>query len=51
MKHGKKLTLTMKKIIIKNNLNPDDYLCVKNQLDKLTLVNVKTNKTIEIMRN
>ncbi|WP_279159608.1 DUF6906 family protein [Thomasclavelia cocleata] len=46
MKHGKKLTVAMKKLLVKNNLDPKQYLYVSNTTDCLTVVNIKTNELL-----
>ena len=44
MKHGKRLTVAMKKILVKNNIDPRKYLYISNTTNHLTVVNIKTNE-------
>lgn len=48
MKHGKRLNLEMKKLLVKNGLNPKEWLYVKNLNDKLVLINTKNNTIKEL---
>ena len=50
MKHGKKLTVAMKKLLVNNELDPEDYLCVKNQLKELTVIHKDTLELVTIKR-
>ncbi|WP_286154639.1 DUF6906 family protein [Thomasclavelia cocleata] len=50
MKHGKKLTVAMKKLINKNGLNPNDYWFIKNTCNQLVIIHKKTNKIIKIIK-
>lgn len=48
MKHGKRLNFEMKKLLVKNGLNPKEWLYVKNLNDKLVLINTKNNTIKEL---
>lgn len=48
MKQGKKLTMQMKKLLKKNNIDPKKYLYTKNELNKLEVVNIETGNIILI---
>lgn len=50
MKHTKRLTVVMKKMINKNGLNPDDYWFIKNTCNSLVIIHKKTNKIIELIK-
>lgn len=48
MKHGKRLNFEMKKLLVENELNPKEWLYVKNLNDKLVLINTKNNTIKEL---
>lgn len=50
MKHGKRLNFEMKKLLVENELNPKEWLYVKNLNDKLVLINTKNNTIKEVAK-
>lgn len=44
MKHGKKPTVAQKKMLKAWHLNPEDWLIVKKEADKITIVHRYTDK-------
>ena len=48
MKPGKRLNFEMKKLLVENELNPKEWLYVKNLNDKLVLINTKNNTIKEL---
>lgn len=43
MKHGKKPTVSQKKMLKAWHLNPDDWLIAKKEADKITIIHRYTN--------
>ena len=50
MKHGKKPTRKQKELLQKYNLNPDNWLIVKDCAECFVVVNRLTNKTRTLRR-
>lgn len=48
MKHGKRLTVEMKKMLSSNGHEPKDYLYIKNTTNTVEFVNVKNRKIVVI---
>lgn len=48
MKNGKKLNYEMKKLLSNNELNAHDWLYVKNEPKKLTIIHRRTKEVREI---
>jgi hypothetical protein len=44
MKHGKRLTLDMKKFLKSIGLNPENWLYVKNTPDEVHFIHIQSNK-------
>lgn len=48
MKHGKRLTVEMKKMLSSNGYEPKDYLYIKNTTNTVEFMNVKNGKIVVI---
>lgn len=46
MKHPKRLNVAMKKLLMCNNLDPDDFWYIKNTTEYLTVLNKSTRKQL-----
>lgn len=50
MKHGKAPTVEQKKLMQKHRLNPENWLVVKNQPDRLVIVSRWNDKTMRVIQ-
>lgn len=50
MKQGKRLLLSMKKLLKSNSIDYKDYLYTKNTQKELELVNINTGQIIKIFK-